>query len=131
MKKDTTSIRSRKRRAARRAWLTLAGSVVLLIGLMLLIYPGPGWLVILGGLAILAKEFHWAERWLEALKKFFLAWEERLKQQHWLTQGGLFLSTMAVTLVTVWLLNGFWLLNEVAELVFAREFTWLLSPFWS
>ena len=39
------------------------GGTVLLLGVALLVLPGPGWLLIIGGLAILAGEFAWA-RWL-------------------------------------------------------------------
>ena len=37
-------------------------------GTVLLVLPGPGWLTILLGLALLAAEFAWARRLLERLK---------------------------------------------------------------
>jgi|GEM_PF-466068 len=40
----------------------LIGSTVIGFGIVLLVLPGPGWLVIFGGLALLATEFAWA-RW--------------------------------------------------------------------
>jgi uncharacterized protein (TIGR02611 family) len=43
----------------------VAGFTVLLAGLAMLVLPGPGLLVIVIGLAILALEFAWAERMLE------------------------------------------------------------------
>jgi uncharacterized protein (TIGR02611 family) len=46
----------------------VAGSTVCLAGVAMLVLPGPGILVILGGLAILATEFVWAERALDAAK---------------------------------------------------------------
>ena len=49
-------------RGARRAGVTLAGSALLLTGLVLLVLPGPGTPVLLAGLALLATEFAWAER---------------------------------------------------------------------
>jgi uncharacterized protein (TIGR02611 family) len=45
--------------------LAVAGFTVLLVGLALLVLPGPGLLVIVLGLTILALEFAWAERMLE------------------------------------------------------------------
>ncbi len=36
---------------------------VLLLGIAMLVLPGPGWLTIFAGMAILATEFAWA-RWL-------------------------------------------------------------------
>lgn len=44
------------------------GFGVLIVGLLLIPLPGPGWIVILSGLAILAKEFGWAQRLLERLR---------------------------------------------------------------
>jgi hypothetical protein len=49
-------------RGARRAAVTLAGSILLLTGLLLLVLPGPGTTVLLAGMALLATEFAWAER---------------------------------------------------------------------
>jgi hypothetical protein len=40
----------------------------LLAGTVMLALPGPGWLTIAAGLAVLAREFTWAERWLNHLK---------------------------------------------------------------
>jgi tellurite resistance protein TerC len=41
------------------------GGTVLLIGIALVVLPGPALLVIPMGLAILATEFVWARRWLQ------------------------------------------------------------------
>jgi uncharacterized protein (TIGR02611 family) len=48
-------------RGLRRAVVLLIGSTLLLVGVALLVLPGPGMLVILLGLAVLAIEFAWAE----------------------------------------------------------------------
>jgi uncharacterized protein (TIGR02611 family) len=47
---------------------TVAGGVVLVAGIAMLLLPGPGWLTIAAGLAILATEFVWARRMLDQLK---------------------------------------------------------------
>jgi len=44
------------------------GFALLTAGIAMLALPGPGWLAIVGGLAILAREFTWAERLLDRLK---------------------------------------------------------------
>lgn len=51
------------RRNARRLWVLIAGTTVILVGIMISPLPGPG-LSVLGplGLAILASEFVWARR---------------------------------------------------------------------
>jgi uncharacterized protein (TIGR02611 family) len=45
------------------------GFTVLVLGVVMIVTPGPGWLVILCGLGILAAEFVWARRLLDRLKK--------------------------------------------------------------
>jgi hypothetical protein len=47
----------------------LAGFALLLGGIAMLVLPGPGLLVIIAGLALLAREFVWAERVLEQAKR--------------------------------------------------------------
>ena len=42
--------------------IALIGGTVVLVGVAMLVLPGPGLLVIAGGLAILATEFIWARR---------------------------------------------------------------------
>ena len=53
----------------KRFFIILVGFTVLLAGVVMLVTPGPGWAVIIGGLAILAAaEILWAKRLLERLK---------------------------------------------------------------
>ena len=48
-------------RGTRRAALTLVGFVLVVIGLAGLLLPVlPGWLLIIGGLAVLSREYSWA-----------------------------------------------------------------------
>lgn len=54
---------------ARRVVIGIIGFTVLLIGVALLVLPGPAFIVIPAGLAILAIEFAWARRWLEHIKQ--------------------------------------------------------------
>jgi uncharacterized protein (TIGR02611 family) len=54
---------------ARRIVVAVIGFTVLLIGVVLLVLPGPAFIVIPAGLAILALEFAWAKRWLWHVKQ--------------------------------------------------------------
>jgi len=45
-----------------------AGFGLLSAGMVMLVVPGPGWLTIAGGLALLAGEFSWARRALDSVK---------------------------------------------------------------
>ncbi|MCA9502444.1 MAG: PGPGW domain-containing protein [Myxococcota bacterium] len=51
-------------KAIRRIVVAVIGGTVLLLGLALLVLPGPAFVVIPIGLGILAAEFEWARRWL-------------------------------------------------------------------
>ncbi|MFZ2958001.1 MAG: PGPGW domain-containing protein [Candidatus Ozemobacteraceae bacterium] len=55
-------------RVSRQIIVTVVGVGVLVIGVTLIILPGPSSLVLPLGLAILATEFYWARRMLQGLK---------------------------------------------------------------
>ena len=72
----------------KKCFIALIGGTVVLFGVLLLVLPGPGVLVIAGGLAILATEFLWAKRALRNAKGavakvrrkgVWLAWLRRRK----------------------------------------------------
>ena len=50
---------------ARRIIVAVVGTTVILIGIALIVLPGPAFIVIPIGLAILGTEFAWARRWLK------------------------------------------------------------------
>jgi hypothetical protein len=52
----------------KRATLTVVGVVVLLVGIALLVLPGPGLLLVLAGLLILASEFPTLERYVDPVR---------------------------------------------------------------
>jgi Putative transmembrane protein (PGPGW) len=54
---------------ATRLVVAIVGFTVTLLGVVMLLTPGPGWLVILLGLSVLGVEFVWARRLLRRLKK--------------------------------------------------------------
>jgi tellurite resistance protein TerC len=53
----------------RRVIVSVVGATVLLIGIALLVLPGPAFIVIPVGLAILATEYAWARRWLKKVRQ--------------------------------------------------------------
>jgi uncharacterized protein (TIGR02611 family) len=57
----------------RRVIVSVVGTTVLLIGIALLILPGPAFIVIPVGLAILATEYAWARRWLKKARQIATA----------------------------------------------------------
>jgi uncharacterized protein (TIGR02611 family) len=56
-------------RSGKRIAVSIAGFAVLLAGVVLLVLPGPGWLLIFIGLSILATQYVWAERLLRAARR--------------------------------------------------------------
>jgi tellurite resistance protein TerC len=56
-------------RWARRIAVAVVGGTVLAIGIALLVLPGPAFVVIPLGLAILGAEFAWARHWLRKVKQ--------------------------------------------------------------
>jgi uncharacterized protein (TIGR02611 family) len=55
-------------RLLKKACVFVIGMSIVIIGIVLLPLPGPGLLVIAGGLLILSREFDWAERHLMIIK---------------------------------------------------------------
>jgi tellurite resistance protein TerC len=58
-------------RQIKRIVVAVIGGTVILVGLALLVLPGPAFVVIPMGLAILATEFAWAKHWIGKAKRFF------------------------------------------------------------
>jgi len=70
------------RKVLKQAWrivVLVVGSTVVIIGVALLVLPGPAFVVIPLGLAILATEFAWARRWLRRIKETADKGVEKLK----------------------------------------------------
>jgi len=56
-------------KAARRIVIAVVGATVILIGIVMIVAPGPAIIVIPLGLAILGVEFAWARLWLKKLRR--------------------------------------------------------------
>ena len=56
-------------RHVRRLLILVFGGTLLLLGVVMLVTPGPGWLLIFAGLSVLAIEFVWARRLLRTAKR--------------------------------------------------------------
>lgn len=115
---------SRFKRQTKKIIIGIAGGLVVLIGLILVPYPGPGWLIVFAGLAILATEFDGASKVLGFAKDKYDRWAKWLKRQHLIVQLLTLALTGLVVLVTVWLVNGFGIANALLQL----DQQWLISP---
>lgn len=78
------------------------GAIMVVGGLIMVPFPGPGWLVVFAGLAVLSTEFHWAHRLLEFGKRVLHAWTEWYKRQGWTVRIIVLIVTVAAATVIVY-----------------------------
>lgn len=87
----------------KRVLVGVVGGLVTLVGVVALVAPGPGWLIIFTGLGILATEFAWAARALAHAKGIAsrTANAARIKKEHQLIilAVGTFIS---LVLLVIW-----------------------------
>lgn len=110
--------------AFRKTSIGILGGLVVILGIILVPYPGPGWLIVFAGLAILATEFDRAQRILDFAKGKYDGWQTWVKKQSRVVQALLLLLTGIVVIVTIWLLNGYGILNDLLH----AGWNWVRSP---
>lgn len=88
-------------RSTRRLTVLVIGCGVTAAGLVMMVTPGPGLIVIVAGLAILATEFTWAEILLERAKKQALRAKDAAVRQAGLLRRRRRTTTVEVTEVEV------------------------------
>jgi uncharacterized protein (TIGR02611 family) len=74
----------------------IVGAVVTVGGLVMVPFPGPGWLVVFIGVGILASEFDWAKRLLAFGRERLRAWNDWMRPQPLWVKGLAALLTAAV-----------------------------------
>ncbi len=57
------------RAAAKRIGLEIVGWTLLVVGIAALVLPGPGLLMMAGGIVLLSQQYEWAERRVEPIKR--------------------------------------------------------------
>ncbi len=87
---------------AYRVGVAVVGAAVVLLGLFLIPFPGPGWLVVFVGLGILATEFAWAERLLDFAKAKVRGWTRWARRQSLAVRGLLALGTLLLVGGLLW-----------------------------
>jgi uncharacterized protein (TIGR02611 family) len=86
-----------------RVLIGVLGLVFVLVGLLLVPLPGPGWLVVLAGVAIWSVEFAWARRLLRYAREQLHRWNLWMRRQSWLVRAPLLLLLLAILLAVAWL----------------------------
>jgi uncharacterized protein (TIGR02611 family) len=82
----------------------MAGAALVGGGLLLVPLPGPGWVIVFAGLAILATEFAWAARALGFARGTLSSWTRWLMRQGWTVRILVSVVTLACAAVIVWLM---------------------------
>lgn len=108
----------------RRILIGISGGFLLIVGIIAIPYPGPGWLIVFTALAILSTEFLWAKRILHFAKGKYDAWQVWIKAQNLWVQGFFLSLTCAVVVFTLWLLNAYGYIASYLEI----EWGWIRSP---
>ncbi|BAL91749.1 putative membrane protein [Actinoplanes missouriensis 431] len=85
-------------RLALKIGVGVVGGLVVAVGIVLIPFPGPGWAIVILGLAILAIEFHWARGVLEFTKRHVQNWT------HWIGRQSLPIRALVglVGLIFIW-----------------------------
>lgn len=109
---------------AKKVGITIGGGVLLVIGIIAIPYPGPGWLIVFAALGILAQEYAWARRVLQFSRRQYTRWTGWVKEQGWSIRVLMFSLTTLVVVTTLWLLNTYGMLADLADL----QWSWLHSP---
>jgi uncharacterized protein (TIGR02611 family) len=80
----------------------LAGTALVALGLALVPLPGPGWLIVIIGLAVLSTEFAWADRLLDMVRRQVGAWTHWITEQSWPVRFAVSLATAVFVGCVLW-----------------------------
>lgn len=80
----------------------LLGGAIVVLGIILIPLPGPGWLIVFAGLALLATEFVWAERLLRFGRRRLHLWTQWVTQQSLLVRGLIGLGGLLCVAGAIW-----------------------------
>lgn len=70
-------------RSSKRIAVSAVGFALVLIGLIMFVTPGPGILVLIAGLAVLATEYAWARRALDSAKDRAARAKDAVTKKRW------------------------------------------------
>src|SRR3569833_4763676 len=74
-------------RIALRIAVGILGALVIALGIILIPFPGPGWAIVILGLAIWAIEFTWAKALLDFTRRQVRAWARWVGRRSWPARG--------------------------------------------
>ena len=112
--------------AAKRVFLESVGWIVLVVGIAAIPLPGPGLLIVFAGLALLSRQYEWADKRVEPVRLKALRGAAESVE----TWPRIVVSCLAALVIAacgvLWILDppvpGWWMLPE---------FTWLTGGIWT
>lgn len=113
------------RRHSKKTAIGIVGAVVVVVGVIMIPAPGPGWLVVFAGLGILSTEFEWADNLLQFAKRHYQSWERWVMSQSMIIRVSIGLLSAALVILCIWIINGYGFVDDWIHL----EQPWLHSPF--
>ena len=94
----------RTNRALDATWrgiILVVGLTMVGLGLFFLLFPGPGWAVIIIGLIVLATEYAWAQRILNPVREFSSRIARLVVSQEYRTKRSNIILIITIVIVTV------------------------------
>jgi uncharacterized protein (TIGR02611 family) len=110
-------------RVALKIGIGVLGTVVIALGIVLIPFPGPGWAIVIVGLAIWALEFTWAKRLLDFTKGHVLAWTRWVAARSWPVRLLIGVAGLLIVAALVW--GSVWLSFGIDLVAEGRE--WLAN----
>ncbi|CNE15128.1 conserved hypothetical protein [Mycobacterium tuberculosis] len=89
-------------RSTKRVLVLVGGGTVLVLGVALLVLPGPGLLLVLAGLLILAREFPALDRYVEPVRERAIRAAEESVTSWWRLAGSILTGLALIAAGVVW-----------------------------
>jgi uncharacterized protein (TIGR02611 family) len=86
---------------AYRVIVAVVGFAIIVAGIVLIPLPGPGWLIVFAGLALLSTEFVWAGRLLDFARGKVRSWTDWVTHQSLAVRGLIGLASLVVVVGAV------------------------------
>lgn len=91
-----------------RVVIGVVGTAIVVGGIALIPLPGPGWLIVFAGLAVLATEFAWAGRLLDFARAKVRSWTDWATRQSVLVRMAIGLAGLLLVAGAVWVYVEVW-----------------------
>jgi uncharacterized protein (TIGR02611 family) len=94
--------RTRTGRWTLKLGIGIIGGALVVLGLIMVPAPGPGWLVVIAGLSVLAVEYAWAKHLLEMVRRHVRVWTHWIGRQSIGLRAGVAAGGMVLIGAVLW-----------------------------